>query len=230
VAGRSLHEGSLSAARAALTALSISSAEAASTEAISFSSLYEICQFAQEYLDEKISDVGFMLVILSPELDLTNSLLIKRPVGRVILRPLGAVSSTLRSAMLKSNGRVVEKDCPACKKKGELRHRGRNVNREENESGLAKHLNIKEATKWRRPWSCLDPTRFGYRQARCRDNRPIPKSPSGVRCWQALYLTITGLNCLFGAWALRRSAAQTSDIGRSLTSVRRGEHAQKASR
>jgi len=43
---------------------------------------------------------GFMLVILSPELDLTNSLLIKRPVGRVIFLPLGAVRSTLRSDIL----------------------------------------------------------------------------------------------------------------------------------
>jgi hypothetical protein len=49
-----------------------------------------------------------MLVILSPELDLTNSLLMKSPVGNVILRPLGAVSSTFRSAMLSNIGRVVE--------------------------------------------------------------------------------------------------------------------------
>jgi hypothetical protein len=54
--------------------------------------------------------VGLMLVIFSPELDLTNSLLMKSPVGNVILRPLGAVSSTFRSAMLKDLDRADE-DC-----------------------------------------------------------------------------------------------------------------------
>ena len=43
-----------------------------------------------------------MLVILSPELDLTNSLLMKRPVGNVIFFPLGAVSSTFKSAILEN--------------------------------------------------------------------------------------------------------------------------------
>lgn len=41
-----------------------------------------------------------MLVIFCPELALTNSLLMKRPVGRVIFLPLGAVRSTLRSAIV----------------------------------------------------------------------------------------------------------------------------------
>lgn len=49
-------------------------------------------------------------MILSPELDLTNSLLINRPVGNVILRPFGALSSTFRSAILSNIGRVDEKD------------------------------------------------------------------------------------------------------------------------
>lgn len=38
--------------------------------------------------------VGLMLVILSPELDLTNSLLMKRPIGCLYSRPLGAFSWT----------------------------------------------------------------------------------------------------------------------------------------
>ncbi len=41
--------------------------------------------------------VGLILVILFPDLDLTNLLLMKRPVGWVYLRPLGAVSSIERS-------------------------------------------------------------------------------------------------------------------------------------
>lgn len=41
--------------------------------------------------------VGLILVILFPDLDLTNSLLMKRPVGWAYLRPLGAVSSIERS-------------------------------------------------------------------------------------------------------------------------------------
>lgn len=68
----------LKASRAAATATSTSSAPAAKTDAISDSSL------------------GFMLVIFSPDFDLTNSLLMKRPVGWVYLWPLGAVSSMER--------------------------------------------------------------------------------------------------------------------------------------
>ena len=45
--------------------------------------------------------VGFMLVIFSPDFAATHSLLMKRPVGWVYLRPLGAVSSTARSDMLR---------------------------------------------------------------------------------------------------------------------------------
>lgn len=41
--------------------------------------------------------VGLVLVIFSPFFDLTNSLLIKIPVGCLYLWPLGAVSSTKRS-------------------------------------------------------------------------------------------------------------------------------------
>ena len=48
----------------------------------------------------QLTCVGFMLVIISPDFALTHSLLMKRPVGCVYLRPLGAVSSTARSDML----------------------------------------------------------------------------------------------------------------------------------
>jgi hypothetical protein len=41
--------------------------------------------------------LGFMVVIFSPFLDLTHSLLIKRPIGWVYLRALGAVSSMDKS-------------------------------------------------------------------------------------------------------------------------------------
>lgn len=51
---------------------------------------------------EAIAYVGFMLVTLAPDEALTNSLLMKRPVGRVNFLPLGAVRSTLRSAMAES--------------------------------------------------------------------------------------------------------------------------------
>jgi hypothetical protein len=40
---------------------------------------------------------GLILVIFSPELPLTHSLLMKRPVGWMYFRPFGAVSSTVRS-------------------------------------------------------------------------------------------------------------------------------------
>lgn len=45
--------------------------------------------------------LGFIEVMVSPDLDLTNSLLMKRPRGWVYLRPFGAVSSTKRSDMLR---------------------------------------------------------------------------------------------------------------------------------
>lgn len=44
--------------------------------------------------------LGLIVVIVSPDLDATNSLLMKRPRGCVYLRPFGAVSSTKRSDML----------------------------------------------------------------------------------------------------------------------------------
>ena len=44
--------------------------------------------------------VGLMLVILLPDLDFTNSLLMKRPVGCRYFSPLGAVSSIERSVMI----------------------------------------------------------------------------------------------------------------------------------
>ena len=45
----------------------------------------------------RVANVGFMLVIFSPDFDLTNSLLINMPVGRVNFLPLGAVRSMVRS-------------------------------------------------------------------------------------------------------------------------------------
>ena len=44
--------------------------------------------------------VGLMLDIFSPDFDFTNSLLINMPIGCWYLRPLGAVSSTVRSDIL----------------------------------------------------------------------------------------------------------------------------------
>lgn len=70
---RSRHEGFLKAARAAETARSMSSGPAAWTVQISDSS------------------VGFMEVIFWDVWDGTNVLFMKRPVGWVYFRPLGAV-------------------------------------------------------------------------------------------------------------------------------------------
>ena len=44
--------------------------------------------------------VGFMLVIFSPDLDLTNSLFIKRPIGCLYSRPLGALRLRKRSEVI----------------------------------------------------------------------------------------------------------------------------------
>jgi hypothetical protein len=46
--------------------------------------------------------LGLMDEMVSPDLDATNSLLMKRPHGWAYFRPLGAVSSTKRSDMLAS--------------------------------------------------------------------------------------------------------------------------------
>ena len=48
-----------------------------------------------------IACVGFIEVTFWPPVALTNSLLMKRPVGSVIFFPLGAVRLILRSVMLK---------------------------------------------------------------------------------------------------------------------------------
>ena len=47
------------------------------------------------------TNVGFMLVILSPDFALTNSLSMKIPVGKVNFLPLGAVRSIERSDILR---------------------------------------------------------------------------------------------------------------------------------
>ena len=41
-----------------------------------------------------------MLVILSPDFDLTNSLFMKRPIGCLYSRPLGALRSMNRSEVI----------------------------------------------------------------------------------------------------------------------------------
>jgi len=50
--------------------------------------------------EEGLLYVGFMLSIFLPALEATNSLLMKRPIGWVYLRPLGAVRVTERSDMM----------------------------------------------------------------------------------------------------------------------------------
>lgn len=79
----------------------MSSGDAASTDVISDSSL-ENCQgkVGEQAEGERNIHLGLILVILAPELDFTNSLLMNKPVGKVILVPLGAVSSTWRSDMV----------------------------------------------------------------------------------------------------------------------------------
>ena len=44
--------------------------------------------------------VGLMLVILSPDFDLTNSLSMKRPIGCLYSRPLGALRLMNRSEVI----------------------------------------------------------------------------------------------------------------------------------
>lgn len=50
--------------------------------------------------EEGLLYVGFMLSIFLPALEATNSLLMKRPMGWVYLRPLGAVRVMERSDMM----------------------------------------------------------------------------------------------------------------------------------
>lgn len=97
--GRSRHAGFLNALRAALTAMSTSSGSAAYTDAISLSSLQGAVRNKRGISGKDATYVGFMLVIFSPCVDLTHSLLMNKPVGWVNLTPLGAVSSTVRSDM-----------------------------------------------------------------------------------------------------------------------------------
>ena len=44
--------------------------------------------------------VGLMLIILSPDFDLTNSLFMKRPIGCLYSRPLGALRLMNRSEVI----------------------------------------------------------------------------------------------------------------------------------
>ena len=48
----------------------------------------------------KEAHVGLILVIFSPDLDLTNSLFIKRPIGCLYSRPLGALRLRNRSEVM----------------------------------------------------------------------------------------------------------------------------------
>lgn len=73
---------------------------------------------------------GLTLVTRDPELDFTNSLLIKRPVGRVNCLPFGAVRSTFKSAEV-----VMERTTP-------LRLRGFNLNPNVRAGNLRVDLNI----------------------------------------------------------------------------------------
>lgn len=68
--------------------------------------------------------LGFIEVMVSPDLDLTNSLLMNSPLGCVYLRPFGAVSSTNRSDMLVPAEKLLQKvlrgvfkflKCAACR-------------------------------------------------------------------------------------------------------------------
>ena len=46
------------------------------------------------------SHVGLILVIFSPDLDLTNSLFMKSPIGCLYSRPLGALRLMNRSELM----------------------------------------------------------------------------------------------------------------------------------
>ena len=50
---------------------------------------------------QRCTNVGFMLVIFWPPVALTNSLLMNRPVFKVIFLPFGAVRLTVRSDILR---------------------------------------------------------------------------------------------------------------------------------
>lgn len=88
------HEGSRRALYAAWTAASTSSAPAAWTVAMSFSVLKSDCQQASVSNEWSCTYAGSIEVIVWPDVALTNSLLMKMPVGWVYLTPLGAWSST----------------------------------------------------------------------------------------------------------------------------------------
>jgi hypothetical protein len=100
VVDMSRHDGSLNAFRAAATAMSTSSGPPAYTETISFSSLQTRVVSISRSITDSETDEGFMLVILSPLFDLTNSLLMNSPVFSLKCLPLGAVRSANRSDML----------------------------------------------------------------------------------------------------------------------------------
>jgi hypothetical protein len=80
VGGRSFHEGSLNAFRAALTAISTSSGPAAKTLAISCSLLSEVSTFKLQPKDTK-TYAGLIVANFSPKVDFTNSLLMNKPRG-----------------------------------------------------------------------------------------------------------------------------------------------------
>lgn len=61
-----------------------------------------VSRVRRRHVADQVTNVGFMLVIFSPALDLTNSLLMKIPVGRVNFLPLGAVRSIASSDILRA--------------------------------------------------------------------------------------------------------------------------------
>lgn len=108
------HDGSFRAFRAALTARSTSSAPAAYTDVISCSFLCAGRSVRKRESDH-VTYVGLIEMILSLDLDATNSLFMKSPVGWVYVRPLGAVSSTESVAILSGFDSLLNENSRALK-------------------------------------------------------------------------------------------------------------------
>ena len=105
--------------------------------------------------------MGLMLVSLAPELDSTNSLLMKRPVGRANFLPLGAVRETSSRAMVgdveKGRGRAAEEKQGGWEDRegvvveegpeGLDKHHGEDGRRRDRRSGVEARP-AREARKW----------------------------------------------------------------------------------
>lgn len=55
--------------------------------------------------------VGLMLVIFSPDFDLTNSLFMKRPIGCLYSRPLGALRLINKSEVILDQKSFLKGNC-----------------------------------------------------------------------------------------------------------------------